>query len=158
MICSDVTVEGPEGLSGTFLVRLTNFRFLFQDSRTLGTQSSSDASKESLSFHKMVHWSHIASTSVGKSFLFWRTTCLTLHLYSPSQSSASSETVTLTLSNDQFDKFVHNVQLQQDRKSWVRIVFHFLSLKCSFFRNTTINTHVHLSSATLSNGVFADDR
>jgi hypothetical protein len=126
MICSDVTVEGPEGLSGTFLVRLTNFRFLFQDSRTLRTQSSSDASKESLSFHKMVHWSHIASTSVGKSFLFWRTTSLTLHLYSPSQSSASSETVTLTLSNDQFDKFVQNVQLQQDRKSWLHYPMEYL--------------------------------
>jgi hypothetical protein len=125
--CTEVTVEGPEGMSGQFLVRLTNFRFLFQDMRILASPIEMDGKSAAPPPHKMLHWSHIASTSVGKSFLWWKSTNLILHLYSAPKESTSVNTVTLTLSGHQFDKFVKDVQLQQERKSWVR-TFNFAFL------------------------------
>lgn len=118
--CSEVEVQGPDGLNGVFLVRLTNFRFIFQDTRSLRPNSELATSTASNTTHKMLHWGNIASTSVGKSFLWWRSTTLTLQLYGPTNTIEEGNNVTLTLSSEQFDKFVRDVKLQQDRRSWVR--------------------------------------
>lgn len=118
--CSEVEVQGPRGFQGVFLVRLTNFRFIFQDMRKIRPGSRQDGSEETETIHKMLHWGNIVSTAVGKSFLWWRSTTLSLQLYGASNTVDSENSVTLTLSSEQFDKFVKDVKLQQERRSWVR--------------------------------------
>ena len=158
--CSEVTVEGPEGLNGTFLVRLTNFRFLFQDTQSSTSHSPINTSNASQSPHKMIHWLNIANVAVGKSFFFWRSTNLTLHLYNTSNTSNAPSSVTMTLSNEQFDKFVRDVQLQQDRQSWVRNffpIFAFLPFQQNFTRDMSVNTLFINYLASLSHGIFDHD-
>jgi hypothetical protein len=68
----------------------------------------------------MLHWSHVASYARGFSFLWWPSLTISLHLYSGKQLTTHTEPISLTFSKDQIDKFYKDLQIQQDRKSWVR--------------------------------------
>ena len=91
----------------------------------------------------------------------WRSTTLTLHLFNSSKDAATSQSLTLTLLPEQFDKFVKDVQLQQDRKSWVRRFLPFLLVLACF---AIFAVHCMLTSAlilclvALSVGVLDHDR
>lgn len=127
--CSDVQVIGPQNFNGNYLVRLTNFRFIFQDTRSQVASSSSTALDHlSISPHRMLHWSFISNYAVSKSFLFWRSNTVTLSLFAPSQQADSALSVALTLAADQYDKFLGDIKLQFERKSWVRHHFEELSI------------------------------
>lgn len=117
---SEVSVQGPDGLQGVFLVRLTNFRFIFQDTRNLRPAGDPTTSTTSTTAHKMLHWGNIISTTVGKSILWWRPTTLSLQLYGPTNAVDSSNSIILSLSSENTDKFIQDVKLQQERRSWVR--------------------------------------
>lgn len=153
--CSDVPVTGPDGWKGSFLVRLTNFRFIFQDMAASRATSSSTETTTSNTPHRMLHWANIRSTAIGSSFLWFRNTNITLQLHGASNEAEGSNCVTLTLSSEQFDKFVRDMKVQSDRESWVRKKSEKedkISLK---FQTFSLN-FIKISNLFIKNNPFTD--
>lgn len=129
---SEVNVQGPDNFQGVFLVRLTNFRFIFQDMSSVRTGTNYTTSTTTATAHKMLHWGNIISTAVGRSILWWRPTTLSLQLYGPTNTVDSTNSIVLSLSSEYTDKFIQDVKLQQDRRSWVRErLGHFERTSCA---------------------------